>query len=72
MTGGAKTPTDAGDQRRIPFSKMGWNDWRLDWMACEVTIDYNAGFTMALAAAMELPAEFWTTGCSGVRQLLFL
>ena len=69
LTGGPKTPTDAGSQTRIPYSNTGWNDWRLDWVASEVAVDYNAGYTMALAAVMDLPAEFWTTGCTGVCSL---
>lgn len=30
-------------------------------------MDYNAGYTMALAAAIELPRSFWTSKCGGAR-----
>jgi Glycosyl hydrolase family 9 len=65
LVGGLKTPTAAGDPDRIPYSNDGWNDWRTDAVGNEQAIDYNAHFTMALAAAIELPASFWTTKCGG-------
>jgi hypothetical protein len=66
LVGGPKTPTDAGDPKRKPYSEEGWNDWRTDWIGCEQALDYNVGFTMALAAAIELPASFWTSPGGGV------
>lgn len=67
LVGGPKTPTDAGDPARVPYSREGYNDWRTDWVASEQTLDYNAHFTVALAAALELPASFWTSPCGGAR-----
>jgi Glycosyl hydrolase family 9 len=67
LIGGPKTATDAGDPNRMPFSTKGYNDWRTDWMGSEEALDYNAGFTAALAAATELPAAFWTRPCGGAR-----
>lgn len=66
LIGGPKTPDDAGDQDRMPYSEEGWNDWRTDWVGSEQTLDYNAGLSVALAAAMSLPPEFWQEGCTGV------
>lgn len=66
LIGGPKTPTDAGDPNRIPYSEEGWNDWRTDWVGSEQTLDYNAHFSMALASAIELPASFWTEKCGGM------
>jgi hypothetical protein len=65
LIGGPKTPTDSGDPNRIPYSLEGWNDWRTDWVAGEQTLDYNAHFTMALAASIELPISFWQSPCGG-------
>jgi hypothetical protein len=62
---GPKTATDAGDANRKPYSLEGYNDWRTDWVGSEEALDYNAGFTMALAAAIELPKAFWTTPWEG-------
>jgi endoglucanase len=63
LVGGAKTPTDAGDVDRKPYSDQGWNDWRTDYVGNEQATDYNALFSVALAAAINLPAEFWSEGC---------
>jgi hypothetical protein len=65
LIGGPKTPADAGDPNRLPYSTEGWNDWRTDWVASEQTLDYNAYYTLALAAAIELPRSFWTSPCGG-------
>ena len=65
LIGGPKTPSDAGNPNRKAYSLEGWNDWRTDWIGSEQTLDYNAHFTMALAAAIELPKSFWTTKCGG-------
>jgi Glycosyl hydrolase family 9 len=65
LIGGPKTAMDAGAKNRIPYSTEGWNDWRTDWVASEQAIDYNAHYTMALAAAIELPTTFWNTTCGG-------
>lgn len=67
LIGGPKTATDAGDAARTPYSQEGWNDWRTDWIGSEQTLDYNAHYTMALAAAIELPASFWTGACGGAQ-----
>lgn len=69
LIGGPKTPTDAGDPARVPYSREGYNDWRTDWVASEQTLDYNAHFTVALAAALELPPAFWTSPCGGALPL---
>ena len=53
-------------------SDEGWNDWRTDWIGSEQALDYNAGFTVALAAATELPKSFWTTKCSGALLMMQL
>ena len=66
LVGGPKTPTDSGDPDRPPYSDEGYNDWRTDYIGSEVALDYNAGLSLALAATMELSADFWTTGCDGV------
>jgi hypothetical protein len=66
LVGGPKTPTDAGDPNRKPYSDEGWNDWRMDWVGSEQALDYNCGLMMALAAAIELPATFWTTPGGGM------
>ena len=63
LIGGPKTDADAGDQRRNAYSYEGFNDWRTDWVGSEQALDYNAGFTMALAAATELPGSFWGNRC---------
>ena len=63
LVGGPKTPTDAGDADRTPYSADGWNDWRMDHVGSEQAMDYNAMFSVALAAAMQLPAAFWEEGC---------
>jgi Glycosyl hydrolase family 9 len=65
LVGGPKTKNDAGDPNRIPYSTEGWNDWRTDWVGSEQAVDYNAHFTLALAAAIDLPKTFWTTKCGG-------
>ena len=65
VVGGPKTATDAGDPDRIPYSDEGWNDWRTDYIGSEQALDYNAGLTVALAAAIELPSDFWTSPCGG-------
>jgi len=70
LIGGPKTPSDAGDSSRRPYSDQGWNDWRTDFIGNEQATDYNALYTLALAAAMELPSEFWSEGCgSGIDAL---
>ena len=70
LLGGPKTPTDAGDPYRVPYSTEGWNDWRTDHVGSEQAMDYNALFTLALAAAIELEPEFWSEACgSGVDAL---
>lgn len=66
LIGGPKTATDSGDQNRKPYSPEGWNDWRTDWVGSEQTLDYNAGLTVALASALDLPKSFWTSPCGGV------
>jgi Glycosyl hydrolase family 9 len=63
LVGGPKTPTDAGDPNRIPYSDEGYNDWRTDYIASEEALDYNALVTLALAASVELPSDFWTSPC---------
>jgi hypothetical protein len=65
LIGGPKTPTDAGDPNRKPYCEEGWNDWRTDWIGCEQALDYNCGYMMALAAAIELPASFWRQPSTG-------
>jgi Glycosyl hydrolase family 9 len=65
LIGGPKTPTDAGNPNRVPYSTEGWNDWRTDWVGSEEAVDYNAHYTMALAASIELPITFWRTTCGG-------
>ena len=65
LIGGPKTPDDAGDQSRLPYSDEGFNDWRNDYIGSEQGLDYNAGLSLALAAAMGLDDQFWTTGCAG-------
>jgi Glycosyl hydrolase family 9 len=67
LVGGPKTPTDAGSAWRKPYSEDGWNDWRTDWIGSEQALDYNAGFTMALAASLDLPRSFWASYCGGGR-----
>ena len=57
LIGGPKSPTDAGDPDRMPYQEVGWNDWRTDWIGNEQALDYNAGYTFALAAVTELPAS---------------
>lgn len=37
----------------------------MDWVGSEQTLDYNAMYTVALAAAIELPSSFWTAPCGG-------
>ena len=54
-----------GNTVALPCSSKGWNDWRTDYIGSEQALDYNAGFTMALAAATELPGSFWTKKCKG-------
>jgi hypothetical protein len=49
----------------MPYSLQGWNDWRLDWIGNEVAVDYNAGFNMALALAIQLPKDFWIKAQNG-------
>ena len=66
LVGGPKSASDSGDASRSPYSEEGWNDWRTDYIGSEQALDYNAGFSLALAAAIDLPAEFWTGGCEGV------
>jgi hypothetical protein len=66
LIGGPKTPADAGNPNRRAYSLEGWNDWRTDWIGSEQTLDYNAHYTMALAAAIELPQSFWTSLCGGM------
>ena len=70
LIGGPKTPADAGDPNRKPYSLEGWNDWRTDWVGSEQTLDYNAHYTMALAAAIELPKSFWTSPCGGMALII--
>lgn len=65
LIGGPKTPTDAGNPERVAYSLEGWNDWRMDWVGSEQTLDYNAMYTVTLAAAIELPSSFWTAPCGG-------
>lgn len=65
LIGGPKTPSDAGDPNRVAFSLEGWNDWRIDWVGSEQTLDYNAMYTVALAAAIDLPPSFWKSPCGG-------
>ena len=71
LIGGPKSPDDAGDPMRVPYSSEGWNDWRTDWIGSEQTLDYNAAFTMSLAAAVELAPDFWTAPCGGAPNLVF-
>lgn len=63
LVGGPKTPSDAGERDRVPYSTEGWNDWRTDHVGSEQAMDYNALYSLALAAAMELPTSFWNEGC---------
>ena len=65
LIGGPKSATDAGNPDRLPYEMEGWNDWRTDWVAAEQTLDYNAAWTVALAASLELPKSFWTGTCGG-------
>lgn len=37
----------------------------MDWVGSEQTLDYNALYTVALAAAIDLPAAFWKSPCGG-------
>lgn len=64
VIGGPKTPDDAGDPDRVPYSLEGWNDWRMDWIGNEQALDYNAAYSMALALAIELPSSFWDEASS--------
>ena len=57
-------------RNRAAYSFQGWNDWRTDWVGSEQTLDYNIGYTMALAAAIELPTDFWGEKCSGASYIL--
>ena len=66
LIGGPKDASDSGSSNRVPYSFNGWNDWRSDWIGAEQAVDYNSGYTMALAAAIDLPESFWRDGCDGV------
>ena len=66
LVGGPKSADDAGDQERSPYADEGWRDFRTDYVGSEQALDYNAGFTLALASTLALPESFWTDGCEGV------
>lgn len=72
LIGGPKSPSDAGDSNRAAYSEDGWNDWRADWVGSEVTLDYNAHWSMAVAQAMALPADFWLKNCDGAHMPVHL
>lgn len=66
LVGGPKTASDAGPEDKVPYSYEGFSDWRTDWVGSEQTLDYNVGYTMALAAAMALPGSFWSGNCGEI------
>ena len=66
MVGGVKSADVAGDAFRTAPSEVGWNDWRADYQANEVSMNYNVMLASTLAQVMALDISFWTTGCTGV------
>lgn len=65
LVAGPKSPTDAGDPDRRPYFSVGWNDWRTDWIGNEPALEFNAGYSLALAVAISLPEAFWAAPTEG-------